>query len=286
MFEFLLGLSIALQPTIDNPTTTTIPTEQIEVQIHEPILTSSNTPILNAHSTLAIDLNTNTILYHNKENQPSQIASLTKIMTALIILEENDLNEVVTIPYEATQIGGSSMHLKAQEKITVKELLHGLLIQSGNDAAISLAVHNSGSVENFVNKMNAKVNQFGLTQTHFQNPMGFDHTNNYSTATDLAQLTIRLYQKPIIKEIVAKAEYTAKSNDSLYSHNLKSSNKLLNTYTQIIGLKTGTTDQAQECFIGITNTTNPTLTIILGSNNRFNDTEVLLDWIKNSYNYN
>jgi len=291
MFELLLGLTLGLPlHTVNNNDLPSVPPAQ-EIQIEEPIstfpeLTSSTTPILAAHSALAIDLTSGQIIYTQNSSDQVQIASLTKIMTALIILQETPLADIATVPYEATQIGGSSMHLQNEEEISVSELLHGLLIQSGNDAAITLAIHNSGSVEAFVEKMNQKAQDFNLQNTSFQNPMGFDHTYNYSSAQDLSLLAQELYKSKTAKEIVSNKNYLAKSSNEQIVHDLKNTNQLLNTYTDIIGLKTGRTDLAGECFIGITNSNHPTLTVILGSTKRFQDTEVLLDWIQNSYNYN
>jgi len=291
MFELLLGLTLGL-PTHTNYTSELPPPPPAqEIQIEEQDstsleLTSSTTPILAAHSVLAIDLKTGQILYEQNSSDQVQIASLTKIMTALIILHETPLAEIVTVPYEATQIGGSSMHLQNNEEISVSELLHGLLIQSGNDAAITLAIHHSGSVETFVEQMNQKATALNLNNTSFQNPMGFDHTYNYSTAQDLSILAQELYKSQTARNIVLNTNYLAKSSNDQIVHDLKSTNQLLGTYTNIIGLKTGHTGLAGECFIGITDSDHPTLTIILGSTKRFQDTEVLLDWIQNSYKYN
>lgn len=281
MLDILIAISIAL----NSPEQNTTPKERIEPTYTISRIDSS-TPYINAKSGLIIDINSNTVLYEQNINEKLPIASLTKLMTAQVILEENpNLQEVVTVHPDATQIGGSSAYLYSNEQITIESLLNALLIKSGNDAAIALAIHNAGSVDAFVNKMNQKAISMGLNDTHFQNPMGFDHSQNYSTSHDLAKLALSLYKKPIVKEIVRKQSETIYSIDGKYTHNLISTNDLLDNYLGIIGLKTGQTSNALGCFIGITNSNNPHLSIVLGSNNRFLDTKILLDWAKNNFTY-
>lgn len=280
MLEILLTVAIALNA----------PMQQLEAEVTTPqveiVRIDSSKPYITNRAGLVMDLKTKTILYQQNIYEKLPIASLTKLMTAKIILDENKLEEVVTVPTEATTIGGSTMNLRTNEQISVGNLLNGLMIQSGNDAAIALAIHNAGSIDEFVKKMNEKAQSMNLKNTQFQNPMGFDNPNNYSTAYDLAILASDLYKHPKIKKIASTDKIEVISTDNKYRHYLQSTNTLLNNYLNIVGLKTGRTEAALGCFIGITNTENPHLSIILGSNQRFLDSKILLDWAKNTFEYN
>jgi len=198
-------------------------------------------------------------------------------MTALIILQENKLDEVVTVAYQATQVQPNKMWLLANEQITVETLLNGMLMQSANDAALALAIHNAGSVEAFIAKMNAYANNLHLVNTHFTNSVGFDDANNYSTTYDLMRLTLQLIKHPIVLTITKQINKIVTSVSG-NQHTLANTNQLLNSPYQVIGLKTGTTPAAGACFIGITEGEKPLLTILLNSPNRFQETKVLLDW--------
>ena len=138
-------------------------------------------PIIEATSVIAMDNQTGEILYEKNLHTRRQIASITKLMTAIIILEENDLDSIVTVPQKANYADGSQMFLRTGEQITVENLLYGLLINSANDSAETLAEHNAGSLDAFVEKMNKKALDLGLINTHFQNPVGYDHRKNYSS---------------------------------------------------------------------------------------------------------
>ena len=119
------------------------------------------------------------------------IASTTKIMTAVVVLENCKLDDIVTVPAEASGVEGSSAYLTAGEKLTVRELLYAIMLQSGNDAAAALAIHTSGSIEAFAEKMNEKASELGLENTSFKNPHGLDADGHYSTARDMAKMCIR-----------------------------------------------------------------------------------------------
>lgn len=244
-------------------------------------------PVLESKAVLAIDRNTNKILYQKNANLKRQIASLTKLMTAYIILEENKLEETVTISRKAVDAFGSKVWLFPNEKITVQSLLYGLLVHSGNDAAVALAEHNADTVESFIDKMNIYAKNLGLTNTHFSNPSGLDDPENYSTAFDLSILTQQILKFPLVLEIVKNKNFVITSADGKLKHKLKTTNELLDSYLPIKGLKTGTTDLAKECFIGITENKNngDIITIILGSPNRFQETKILIDWISRAFNW-
>jgi D-alanyl-D-alanine carboxypeptidase len=280
MLELLLA--VALQMTLNthyfSPNNTNPDTPEI-------VKLDASMPYIRAETALIMDMNSQTILYEKGMNETRQIASLTKLMTALIIIEEHKLDEIVTIPTEAVMAGGSTMYLATGENITIENLLNGLLIKSGNDAAVALAIYNAGSTDEFVKKMNAKAAQLNLTNTHFQNPMGFDNIDNYSNAIELAQLTLKLYAYDPIKKIVESPTADVYSVDKKIKHHLVNTNMLLNDYLGVRGFKTGTTGEALGCFISTTDGLHPMLTVVLGSDQRFIDTKILLDWARTSFGY-
>lgn len=245
-------------------------------------------PIIKAKSTLSMDLKTGVILYEENSHDRLAIASLTKLMTAIIIIEENNLEEIATVSKNAAQTTGSIMFLVNGETISIKDLLYGLIINSANDSAITLAEHNTGSVDEFVKKMNKKALALGLLNTHFSNPIGLDNANNYSSAYDLAKLSQYVYQKKIIKEIAVTKNTKVYSSDGKYTHKLESTNDLLGVdFMKFKGLKTGTTDQAGLCIISIAENENGNeiLNILLHSPDRFRESKILADWIFRAYNW-
>ena len=233
-------------------------------------------PNLYAKSAILYDINKNNIIYAHQEDKQLPIASLTKLMTALVILEENNPYEVFKVPVDTSEILGSKMNLNSNDQITVYELLHGLLIASGNDAAFTLAKGNAKSTSKFVEKMNKKAKRLGLENTRFSNPAGFDSKNNYSTAQDLLIVAKELLQYPLIHQITSKETHTSQNYRKNRKYQLTNTNQELNNFLNIKGLKTGKTPAAQECFIGVTNSENPKISIILGSKNRFLDTKSLI----------
>lgn len=263
----------------------------------EPILSVQPIPIvseevtipeLSAESALAIDLTSGKILYEKNPETKRPIASLTKLMTALIIAEEELPGSIVKISENAASMDGSVVWLNAGEEITVKDLLYGMMIASGNDAAMALAEYNAGSMENFVRKMNQKAELLGLRNTHYANPMGFDSGYNYSTARDLALLSMYALQNEFLTEPINLVKYEAQSKSGI-THEYISTNELLEkdlglNGVSVHGLKTGTTPEAGECLISISTfpENQQIMTVVLGSSNRFNDTESLINWIYES----
>ncbi|MFA6436061.1 MAG: hypothetical protein WCW30_02920, partial [Candidatus Gracilibacteria bacterium] len=246
---------------------------------------------LSAESVIAVDLNSAKILYEKNSSLQRPIASLTKIMTGLIIAEEENPYSVVQISENAAGTEGSIVWLNAGEEMTVKDLMYGLLIASGNDAAVALAEYNAGSTENFIKKMNQKAIFLGLTNTHYSNPVGMDTTDNYSTAQDLALLSMYALQNDFFMEPVSLEKYEVESESGI-THEYISTNKLLSediglNDVEISGLKTGTTPEAGECLITLAtyNNDQQILTVVLGSADRFNDTENLLRWIDTNYTF-
>ena len=191
-----------------------------------------------------MDASTGRVLYASHAEDKPLIASTTKIMTALVICEAGDLDRTVVIPPEAVGIEGSSMYLKAGEVLSVHELLYGLMLRSGNDAAVALALADSGSISAFAMRMNEKAAVLGLKNTHYANPHGLDSEENYSTALDLARLTRFALQNPDFAQLVSTKSVTI-GDRVLTNHN-----KLLWQYSGAIGVKTGYTRTAGRILVG------------------------------------
>lgn len=244
-------------------------------------------PVIEAEASIAIDMNSGQILFEKNIHSRMALASITKLMTILIILEENKLDEVVTISSNAASTSGSTMHLRQSEQITIENLLYGAIINSANDAAVALAEHNSGSVSAFVEKMNLKAKDLGLINTNFSNPIGLDGTSNYSSAFDVAKLAKEVYQYKFIKDAAKMKDFSVSSISGKYTHPLESTNELLDSYLGIKGLKTGKTDAAGLCFVSVAENENDNeiITVVLNSPARFPETKILVDWVFRAYNW-
>lgn len=245
-------------------------------------------PIVNAKASVAIDMSTGEVLFEKDAHTRLPIASVTKLMTVLIILEENNLDEIVNVSANAANTEGSTMYLRQDEQITVRNILYGLMINSANDGAVALAEHNAGSVNAFIDKMNKKAVELGLINTHFSNPIGLDGPKNYSSAYDIAKLGRYVYQIDLIKEAAKSKNMDVSSVSGKYIHKLESTNELLDGYLHVKGLKTGKTDAAGLCFVAVAENDqgNEVITVVLNSPDRFQETKILLDWLFRAYNWN
>lgn len=279
MLEILLSLVLSQQliPVTFDATdlANNEPTTSITIPVER--------PALNASAALVYDINRNQILYQANSNTQLPIASITKLILALIIIDENRLDEIVTVPVEATRVEPVKSNFIAGEQLTVESLLHAALIKSSNDAAYTLAIHNAGSIPAFVTKMNEYAAKLDMTNSHFANPAGFDDPNNYSTASDLLKLSREVIKSPTILNIVRKESFTITNIENTIKHELTSTNQLLGSEFHLIGLKTGTTPIAGQCFLGLTEGNQPLITILLHSSNRFQETKMLIDWAETNY---
>ena len=202
------------------------------------LLYPGNAFAISAQKAILMDGQTGRVLYEKRADEKSLIASTTKIMTALIVCENCNVLELVRIPKEAVGIEGSSMYLQEGELLSVQELLYGLMLQSGNDAATALAIYCSGSVEAFAELMNEKAQKLGMNGTHFANPHGLDAAEHFSTARDLAVLASFAMKNPIFAQTVSTKNVTV-GNRYLTNHN-----KLLWQVEGADGVKTGFTKAA------------------------------------------
>ena len=202
------------------------------------LLLSHPVGAVSAEKAILMDANTGRVLYEKDPDRRSLIASTTKIMTALIICEQCNVLDRMQIPKEAVGIEGSSIYLREGEVLTLQDLLYGLMLHSGNDAAVALAIYCGGTVSDFAQLMNDKARQLGMTGTHFENPNGLDSPGHYSTARDLAILAAYAMKNPIFAQTVSTKSVRA-GQRSLTNHN-----KLLWRVNGADGVKTGFTKAA------------------------------------------
>lgn len=193
---------------------------------------------ISAQKAILVDTQTGRVLYEKNADSRSLIASTTKIMTAILVCEHCNVLDRMKIPKEAVGIEGSSMYLQEGEVLSLQELLYGLMLRSGNDAAVALAIYCGGTVEGFAAMMNDKARQLGLTGTHFENPNGLDSPNHYSTARDLATLTAYAMKNPVFCKTVSTKTVRV-GNRTMQNHN-----KLLWRVEGADGVKTGYTKAA------------------------------------------
>ena len=264
--------------------------EKINVNniISDVIQTSSDIskePILNSRSAIVIDRNSKTILFGKKENEKRKMASTTKIMTAIVVIENSNLSDVVQVSKKSAGTGGSRLGLKVNDKITVNDLLYGLMLCSGNDAAVALAEHVGGSVENFSVLMNNKAQELNLSNTNFVTPHGLDNDNHYTTAYELAILTDYALKNKTFSNIVATKNYTATINGN--PKNLSNTNELLGNLNGIYGVKTGFTNGANRCLVTACKRNNlDIICIVLGADTkkfRTQDSIKLIEYTFNNY---
>lgn len=264
----------------DNPNTekeiiesATTPTEEIKI------------PNTNSRACVIIDRNTNAVLYGKNENQKRKMASTTKIMTATIIIENCNLNETVEISKKAAGTGGSRLGLKAGDKITIRDLLYGLMMRSGNDSAVALAEYAGGSIEGFAEKMNQKASDLGLNNTHFETPHGLDSDEHYTTAYELALLSNYALNNKIFAQIVGTKEYTITING--YPKQLSNTNELLGNLDGVYGIKTGFTNGANRCLVTACKRNNmDIICVVLGAdtkNFRTQDSVKLINYIFDNF---
>ena len=230
-------------------------------------------PQLTANSAVLVDLDSGQTLFALHPDDPLPPASTAKLMTALVVLQQGNLDDVVTVSAAAAGTTGSRMGLAAGETLTVRELLYGLLLPSGNDAAVALAEHVGGSEEAFVALMNRTAASLGLKATHFTGPHGMDAAGQTSSAADLLTITQADLKYPLFAQIIATqaAEVSGMA--------LTNTNELLGKYPGADGVKTGTTDAGGECLVAsVTRQGHRLLAIVLGSKDRYADVRAMFDF--------
>lgn len=208
------------------------------ISIQSPTFVSAN-----ATAEIAMELTTGTTLCERNADEALPMASTTKIMTAIIIVEDCNLDEELTVDEEAVGVEGSSIYLKKNELISVRDLLYGLMLRSGNDSAAALAIHHSGSIKKFVEVMNCRAKEIGLNNTSFMNPSGLPDENHYTTARDLCTLACYAMRNETFKEVVGTKTYSGKFRS------FTNKNKMLTRCEGANGIKTGYTLKAGRCLV-------------------------------------
>ena len=235
---------------------------------------AAEAPAVSAASAVLLDAESGRILYARNENEERAIASITKLMTALVAAEYlDDLSQTITVRKEWTGIEGTSLYLKAGEEISLETLLYGLLLHSGNDAAVALAAHCAGDVETFVGWMNQRARDLGMTGTHFSDPSGLGDEDHYSTALDMARLGAACLKNPVVAKIVATKSIV------LGGRSFTNHNKLLWQYEGCTGMKTGYTRQAGRTLVSSAERDGQKLVCVtLSDGNDWADHKALLDY--------
>lgn len=236
-----------------------------------------------ANSYVLMDANTGRILQSKNMHEKSLIASITKIMTCIIAIESNKLNETIKVDESILKSYGSGIYIQIGEEMKLVDMLYGLMLRSGNDAAIMIATYVAGSEKNFVNLMNKKAKELGMEDTLFVNSSGLDNTDsgNYSSAYDMAKLTQYAMKNEIYRKIVGTKKYTVKSNYKTYVWNNK--NKLLN-YDYITGGKTGYTKKAARTLVSTATKNNMNLIVVtIRDSDDWNTHLSLYDYAFNNY---
>ena len=230
------------------------------------------TKAISAKRACVLDAVSGRVLYERNPDERSLIASTTKIMTALVVCEQCNVLDRMRIPKEAVGIEGSSMYLQEGEVLTLQELLYGLMLQSGNDAAVALAIYCGGTVEGFAELMNDKARNIGLRNTHFENPNGLDSPGHYSTARDLAKLSAYAMENPIFRKTVSTKSLMV-GQRYLTNHN-----KLLWRVEGADGVKTGFTKAAGRILVSSAERNHRRLiAVTLDAPDDWNDHAVLLE---------
>ena len=257
-----------------------------EVDFEDTIeVTASNVselPKTNSRRYIVYDRISKSMIIGKNEDVKSAMASTTKIMTTIVILEKADLNEKVTVSAKAGGTGGSRLVIKRGDKASVRDLLYGLMLRSGNDAAVALAEHVGGSVKGFAELMNEKAIELGLTNTHFVTPHGLDDANHYTTALELAKLTDYAMDNETFAKIVGTKSTTIYINNQ--SRQINNTNELLGVLNGVVGVKTGFTNNAGRCLVTETKRNNmDIITIVLGADTKKDRTKDSVNLIEYTF---
>lgn len=238
---------------------------------------AAQTPDINAKASVLLEARSGKVLCAENAHVRLPMASTTKIMTAVIALENCPLRDMVTVTKEAYGMEGSSMYLKLGEKLSMEDMLYGLMLASGNDAAVAIAVHVGGSVAGFAAMMNAKAADLGLTNTHFVTPNGLHDDAHYTTAYDLAVIAAYAMKNPTFQKLVCTQRYQTQTGDTIRTFSNK--NKTLRQYEGGNGVKTGYTSDAGKCLCFAALREDMQLVgVVLNSGDMFGDAFSLLDY--------
>lgn len=256
-------------------------TSNIDIPIKQVLLSP---PYLSATAIVVIDVPSKTVIYSKNPDLRLMPASITKLMTALVILDKYRLTDIVTVGslYRIGQI----IKLETGERLTIENLLYGLLVHSGNDAAYVLADNYPGGLDQFIVAMNAKAKALHLQNTTFRNPTGVEEYGHLTTAHDIAILASEAMNDEVIRKIVNTPSITIWDVDNKISHKLENVNTLVGKIEGIKGIKTGWTENAGECLAAYFEKDNrQIITVVLGSQDRFGETLKLINWVFSNFTW-
>lgn len=236
-------------------------------EIIETVSNIEDIPKINSRAAVVYDRNSKEVLFGKEENSKRKMASTTKIMTSIIIIENYNLKDIVEVSKKAAGTGGSRLGLKSGDKITVNDLLYGLMLCSGNDSAVALAEYAGNSLDGFAELMNKKAESLELNNTHFITPHGLDNDEHFTTAMDLAKLTDYALKNDMFAKIVGTQNYTVTINGN--AKNINNTNELLGNLDGVYGVKTGFTNGANRCLVTAIKRDNlDIITIVLGADSK------------------
>ncbi len=240
---------------------------------------SAGLPSVSAKCAILIDASNGNIIFSKNADNTMPMASTTKIMTAVVAIENCDISKVVSVSKAAVGVEGSSVYLYADEKLTMESLLYAMMLESANDAAAAIAIEIAGSIDDFAALMNLKAEEIGLSNTHFTNPHGLDNEQHYTTAYDLAMLTKYALQNPIFAKIVSTQKITIPMDKTDSVRLLINHNRLLRVYDDVIGVKTGYTKKSGRCLVSAASRDGITLiAVTLNAPNDWNDHKSMLNY--------
>lgn len=258
-------------------------TAWIYEQIEAASSNATDEPNINSRSAVVYDRTSGEVIWGKDEKSQRKMASTTKVMTSIVVIENvKDLSQTVTISNKAAGVGGSRLGLHTGDKITVNDLLYGLMLESGNDCAIALGEYVGNSVENFVGMMNEKANNLGLSNTHFVTVNGLDADEHYTTAVELAKLTDYALKNDKFKNIVGTKNYTVTING--YGKAIDNTNELLGYLDGVYGVKTGFTNGANRCLVTSVKRGNmDIISVVLGADTKKDRTRDSIEIIEYAY---
>ncbi|WP_127588221.1 D-alanyl-D-alanine carboxypeptidase family protein [Paenibacillus koleovorans] len=237
-----------------------------------------------AEAAALIDVQSGRMLYAKAGDKRMRIASLTKIMTAIVAIERGNLSDIVVVSGNAAGKEGSTLYLKQGEEMSLHNMLYGLMLRSGNDAATAIAEHVGGSVEGFAYMMNETAELIGMTGTHFDNPSGLDSETHFSTANDMARLTAYALRNPAFQDIVKTKVKTAPNPNEPWDYKWSNKNKMLSLFDGADGVKTGYTKLAKRCLVSSATRDGQQLAVVtLNDGEDWADHSKLLNYGFNTY---
>ncbi len=237
-----------------------------------------------AKGCIVMERNSGRVLFEHNADEHLPMASTTKIVTALTVINNSNLDDLVVIPRQACGIEGSSVYLREGEKLTVRQLLYALMLRSGNDCAVALALHVGGSVENFAQMMNETARSLGCNDCNFVNPHGLHDEKHYTSARNLAIITCKALQNDDFAQIVSTKSIKIPNDGYDYPRVLSNKNKLLFNFDDADGVKTGYTKNAGRCFVGsATRNDMQVVVVLLNCAPMFEETAQMLDVAFSNY---